>query len=251
MIYLTGDTHGSADIHKIFLFSEKMDKLGKKLSKEDYLIILGDFGLIWNNPMYRPLEFRNEEYFLNKLDELPFTLLFVDGNHENFSRLNSYPVSLWNGGKVSYIRESIIHLKRGQVFNLAGKRFFVMGGATSIDKAYRRKGISYWEEENISSENMDEAFNNLAKVADSVDYVLTHAAPIKIARELVEIQFFRYSEDVNEMHLGDIASKINFEKWYCGHYHLDYEVENYTCLYRKIVALDGTEEYCFDKGYDL
>ncbi len=242
MIYLTGDTHGSIDIQKIFDFADRMDYEGKELSKDDYLIVLGDFGLIWHDKMQCPLKFRQEEYLLDLLDELPFTTLFIDGNHENHVRLNSYPVSFWKGGKVSFIRKSVIHLKRGQIFDLDGKKFFTTGGATSIDKAFRHRGISYWEEENISAEDLDEAFANLAKVSNSVDYVLTHAAPVDFARELVEKQYFKYGADINEMHLRDIQSAIRFTKWYCGHYHLDYENGKCKCLYNEIVALDENGE---------
>ena len=45
-IFITGDTHGSTDISKLGLsrFWE-----AERLTKNDYVIILGDFGLIWDN----------------------------------------------------------------------------------------------------------------------------------------------------------------------------------------------------------
>ena len=58
-----------------------------------------------------------------------FTLLFVDGNHENYDLLAEFPVQMWHGGKVQMIRENVIHLMRGQMFNLQGRRFFTFGGA--------------------------------------------------------------------------------------------------------------------------
>ena len=121
-IVLVGDTH--ADIRRFssdnFPFND--------FTKDDYVIILGDFGLVWDNE-----ESPYETYWLNWLEEKPWTTLFIDGNHENFDRLNSYPIEYWNGGKVQRIRPSIMHLMRGQVFELQGKKFFTFGGASSHD----------------------------------------------------------------------------------------------------------------------
>ena len=70
MIYITGDTHIPIDIKKLNTknFSEQ-----KTLTKEDYVIICGDFGGVWNG--------KNEEkYWLNWLKNKNFTTLFIDGN---------------------------------------------------------------------------------------------------------------------------------------------------------------------------
>lgn len=49
------------------------------------------------------------------------------------TRLNEMPIEYWNGGKIHRVRPSVIHLMRGQVFNLQGKMFFTFGGASSHD----------------------------------------------------------------------------------------------------------------------
>ena len=46
MIYVTGDTHGSYDLHKL---NAKNFPEQRALTKSDYVIVLGDFGLVWNN----------------------------------------------------------------------------------------------------------------------------------------------------------------------------------------------------------
>ena len=108
MIYLTGDTH--AEFNR---FSRKIFDA----SENDYVIICGDFGGVWNESSY-------QKYWLDWLAAKPWTTLFVDGNHENYDLLASYPVSQWHGGKVHYIRPNVIHLMRGQVFVIDGLRFF-------------------------------------------------------------------------------------------------------------------------------
>ena len=132
MIYITGDTHGRHDFVKLLYFADAHPELTKK----DYVIIAGDFGGVWSE--------RGLETTLSMYAHLPFTTLFVDGNHENFDMLGSYPVEIWNGGKVHKISQDIIHLMRGQVFEIEGKTFFTFGGATSIDKYLRIEGISWW-----------------------------------------------------------------------------------------------------------
>lgn len=123
MIYATGDTHGNFQRFKPEFFSEQAD-----MTRSDHVIICGDFGGVWDGS-------QKEEQTLDWLERLPFTTLFVDGNHENFDRLAEYPVEEWQGGNVHFIRPHVIHLMRGQVFEIDGYTFFIMGGAQSHDIA--------------------------------------------------------------------------------------------------------------------
>ena len=123
-IYVTGDCHGTFS-----KFNTSNFELQRSLDKDDYVIICGDFGGIWSTDV----ENREEKYWMSWLADKPYTTLFVDGNHENFDRLNSYPVEIWNGGKVHKINQSVIHLMRGQIFELAGQKIFTFGGAQSHD----------------------------------------------------------------------------------------------------------------------
>ena len=95
------------------------------MDRDDYIIVCGDFGFWSDTP--------EEEYWLDWLEKKPFTILWVDGNHENFTRLNELPVHEWHGGKVHFIRPHVIHLMRGQLHNIEGNTFFTMGGAQSHD----------------------------------------------------------------------------------------------------------------------
>lgn len=93
----------------------------KNMTKSDYVIICGDFGGVWDGS-------RKERQTLDWLESLPFTVLFVSGNHENFDLLKVLPTEEWHGGKVQFIRPHVIHLLRGQVFEIEGYTFFTMGG---------------------------------------------------------------------------------------------------------------------------
>lgn len=236
-ILLTGDIHGTHDIHK--LSSDHFNKNNElNLTKDDHLIICGDFGLIWD---YRG-ENDTEKYWLDWLEEKPWTTLFVDGNHECMTRLNSeFPIEEWNGGKIHRIRDSIIHLMRGQVFTIEDKKFFVNGGAYSHDIEYRTEGVSWWSQEVPSFCEREEAIANLADHDWKVDYVITHDAPEHIAGILV-----RYSGDWSrkldeyERWLQEIADKLEFKQWFHGHHHQDIEFDQgkFQSMYNDIVALD-------------
>lgn len=66
---MTGDIHASYDIAK--LSESCFDTAG--LTKDDYVIICGDFGLVWNNSA-------SEQYWLRWLDaslSRPYSLMVI------------------------------------------------------------------------------------------------------------------------------------------------------------------------------
>ena len=113
MIYITGDTHGD-----FARFSTKrLRRTGMELTKEDYIIICGDFGLCWAKD-------KTFEYHCKNFAEKPYTILWVQGNHENYDMIGEYPLEEWHGGKARHIiLDKVILLERGQVFEIDGKTF--------------------------------------------------------------------------------------------------------------------------------
>ena len=217
MIYVTGDIHGEVDISKLNTQNFSQAKEG------DYLIICGDFGLIWD---IKPS--KNEEYWLKWLSKKPWTTLFVDGNHENFDRLKNYPITEKWGGKVQKIYDKVYHLMRGEIYTIEGKKIFTFGGAFSHDKMYRREGISWWEDELPSKEECECAMANLKSVEDTIDIIITHDAPKSIARrygyDRVDMSqvYATDKEDITAF-LEHISHFVNYKQWYCGHYHMDFD----------------------------
>lgn len=227
MIYITGDTHRDLDIWKIqgFSFPE-----ADGLTKDDYVIIAGDFGGIWYGD-------ERDESFLLQYRNMPFTTLFVDGNHENFDRLNTYPVEEWNGGKIHKINPSVIHLMRGQIYNIDGRSFFTFGGALSIDKEIRTEGSSWWRQEEATYAEMDEALRNLEKEDYNIDYIITHAAPDSIKKKLLTGK--EAFDSSTERFLDEILTRTNYKHWYCGHYHIDKTIpeKKFDVLYDRVMKI--------------
>ena len=222
MIVLTADIHGIVNFKSI-----KKNIILKNLTMSDYFIVCGDFGIIWNE----------DNELLTWFNSQAFQTLFIDGNHENFSILNNYPVTKWNGGKIHRISSKVIHLMRGQVFEIDEKKIFIFGGAFSLKRVSGNSPIYTWEEEMPSQNEYDEGLNNL-KIKDfKVDYVLTHTAPKKWLNEINELEN-EYERKLNE-YLDEIEEKTQYRHWYFGHFHKDISKEKYTVLYKKIIFLRG------------
>lgn len=232
-VFITSDTHGHFDIGKL---NSDNFPTGKELTKDDYVIICGDFGLVFDQT-----ETDEEKYWLGWLGSKPWTTLFVDGNHENFARLNAYPVEEWHGGKVHKIRPSIIHLMRGQVFDINGYKWFTYGGAESTDQQWRTPYKTWWPEETPSLEEYNEGVRNLRAVDFKVDYIVTHAMP----QSYLENFFYRAYTKPNRTpyQLQDFKSMCEYRDWYCGHYHMDVSLDKtFHILYHKIIEVDFDKE---------
>lgn len=219
MIFATGDMHGHIDISKL---DTKNFPQQKELTKNDYVVVCGDFGLTWDLS-------NRTKYWLDWLDDKPFTTLFVDGNHENFDLLDTCFVFQWNGGKIHRIRPSVIHLMRGQVFDIDGRTIFTMGGAESHDKEWRIAGRSWWKEEMPSADEYEEAIRNLDRVNNRVDLIFTHCAPTSLNK---------YGTDKLTDFLQRIKRTVEYDKWCFGHYHVDEQWgEKEFCLYNTIMEV--------------
>lgn len=253
MIYLTGDTHG-----EFARFSNRqMRSSGFELASDDYMIVCGDLGLCWSPD-------RTFAYNCRFFEEKPYTVLWVQGNHENYDMIREYPLEEWHGGKVRHIvRDKVILLERGQVFRIEGKTFFTFGGASSHDiqggildrndpdfrrkvKQARIKDLSYrilreswWPEELPSKEEMSEGIKNLGKVDNEVDYIITHCCGTGVQKVLDPGPGCLYEPDVLTDYFDQIEERVQYKHWYFGHYHEDVEVDSkHTVLYRAMISLE-------------
>ena len=235
LILITGDLHGEIDVAKLTRKGIHKKALSK-LTKSDYLIICGDFGFIWDGSA-------SDKWWLKWLDAKPFTTLFIDGNHENYDLLDSYPVSQWNGGNVHQIMPSVYHLMRGQVFTIDGLRFFTMGGAMSHDIECRVEGQSWWRREMPDNAEYKTAWDNLEANDWKVDYVITHSMPDWLLSELQMTDVY-FSTELNQF-FSQISEKLSFRRWYSGHYHVDGVApahRKYRFIYNDIVRINPEKE---------
>ena len=232
-VYISGDTHGAFQ-----RFTARNFPQLKGMGRDDHVIVTGDFGGVWAGE-------QADKHKLDWLEDRPFTTLFVDGNHENFDLLNACPEQQWHGGRVHVVRPHVLHLMRGQIFEIGGLTWFTMGGAASQDiddgildpagpdfeyKYWRMRrmgayfrvlGLSWWPEEMPSDEEYAEAEANLERVGWNVDCVLTHCAPISVTKALDP----SYRPDRLTDFLESVKERCQFDLWFCGHYHLNQVID--------------------------
>lgn len=248
MIFVCGDVHGEYDIDKLY-YLQKLDA-HLKLSRKDYLIIAGDFGGIWgrNAP-------NTDEKLIKRLyeDTFPWTTLWVDGNHENFNKIESYPVTEMFGGRVQKISPHCIHLMRGEVYIIEGKKIFTMGGGLSVDQNHRIPQISWWPQEYPSQAEKNNAIKNLEANNWEVDYVITHTCPLSAMPSLEPLMppwspsfDDKKDDELSVWFDAEICPRLKYKRWYFGHFHVDHKFDKYSALFNNVVELGEEKLYSED-----
>ena len=214
MIYLLSDQHGGECVGGLKKYYEIA-------TEDDLLIILGDVGLKFTDTEENRAF---DELFLSS----PKKIAFLDGNHENFKHLYSYPEEDWCGGKVHRLTENIVHLERGYVYEIGRKSFFVFGGCKSSE-IWKERGL-WQKEETPTEEELFRAYANLKKCGNRVDYILTHK--YECGNE------DSYSEELLAL-CRYIDSEVCFRHWYSGHWHEDRKRdEKHTFVYDELVVVE-------------
>lgn len=236
MLYIFGDLHGIDNIN--YRFSKMNFKEGPSLTKNDYVIILGDFGIPWffeEHPNYIK-ELRS----IAELSKRKWTTLFIDGNHENFINLKKLPTETRFGSEVGVLADDIYHLKRGKIYNIDGRNIFTFGGAHSIDKHDRIEGVSWWKEEETNYKETEEALQNLSVVSNNVDLVLTHTISRREASNLLGIPKYMLEKCSVSKFFDLLEKEISYKAWFYGHFHREHFNNrlNQFCLYETYCKVD-------------
>ena len=246
-ILVASDPHGDLTMDNLKRLRRDCEEGVKILTKDDYVIICGDFGLLWNyEALGRSVGSNTSDWcwaedelkLLDWYNSCPWTTLFVDGNHENFWRLRTYPITEWHGGRVQKISESIIHLMRGEIYNINGYSIFTMGGAMSTDRGTATGTEDYdigkwwWPEEIPSAAEWNKAYQNLEANDFKVDFIISHECPNGIKWH----KRFLTSEVSNRLEM--IRQTTDFTHWFCGHLHVDEDYGNISILYNRILPIE-------------
>lgn len=249
MLWVTGDLHGGNSAYHI---SSARFKPTQK--RGDICFCCGDLGGVWFHDYHTNMSNkRNEDYFLEQKLRQRVLWLAVDGNHENFARLfgGEFSVVELFGGKAYKIRDHVYYLKRGEVFEIEGKRFLAFGGANSHDRfgakvrsfawgrdhdyiPPRKEGIDWWAEEIPSKEDFDNACRNLDRVGWQVDQVITHTCPKSQRKHF--LQSSRVSDPVEDM-LEEIYQRLDFKEWHFGHFHIEKKEGKFHCHWEKVKGI--------------
>jgi len=229
MVYITGDKHGDYD--QVIEFCYK-----NNTSKNDIMIILGDAGINYY--------LDSKDYTLkNHLKEVPITLFCIHGNHEERPyNIAGYKSKIFNDGIVYYEENypNILFAKDGEVYNFNGVSTLVIGGAYSVDKYYRLAlGYNWYESEQPNEKIKNDVRKTLKNYNNKIDVILSHTCPFKY------MPYEVFLENVNQLDvdksteefLDEIENNTQYQKWYCGHYHTDKQVDKIRFMMNDIEEL--------------
>lgn len=163
-VLFLGDIHGQFNV---------LDEIHQRgfAGAGDTVIQVGDFGV--------SKKFLNPQY-ISQLFNLPYRLLFIDGNHDDYDVIRS-----WGSDPIIEITNNVFFVSRGHVMEIEGQLYGFMGGADSVDKnmRYVTDGPNrdwFWEER-ITDADMQRLRDNVNN--RRLDYLITHAPPMKVIQQ--------------------------------------------------------------------
>ena len=148
------------------------------------------------------------------------------------------------GGTV-YIEDNypnLIFAKDGEIYNIDGYSVLVIGGAYSVDKEYRLLyGRKWFKDEQLTEKEMDDILNKVR--GEHFDIVLTHTVPYKYEPREVFIEGLDQSkvDKSMEFFLDKIEESIDYDKWYCGHYHTEKMIDKIEFMFGRMKIFNKNE----------
>ena len=226
VITITGDTHRKFE--RLLSFTKKFGVVSG-----DLMIILGDACINYYGG-------GKDDLIKYRLSKLGINLLCIHGNHEMRPESTGlYSEKEWHGGKV-YVEDAypfLMFAKDGEIYDIAGYKTIVIGGAYSVDKFYRlSRGYQWFDDEQPSEATKAYVEQQLERSNWNVDVVLSHTVPYKYRPVDHFIRDLDQStvDSITERWLGEIEERLSYKKWYAGHYHCDRDTDNLKIMYKKV-----------------
>jgi len=218
-ILILGDHHGN--YNRIF------DKIYKNQIKNCLLIHVGDGGEGFKP---RDEELKTFNILNEKFSSLGIQYMSIRGNHSDPSYFD---------GSVNLSHFKLLPDYHTEIIN--DEKFLFVGGAVSIDRVYRKEGLSYWS---------DELFVLKPELVEKCDVLITHSAPTWIGpidKEGISswcekdptLWDLCYKERKDHDELIRLAKPTMH---YCGHFHSYHWVEMNGC-YSTILAIEQIKEH--------
>lgn len=256
-VYVTGDIHGDP----IKRFSFKAHPKLRELTKDDYMIVLGDCGVPfgYQAPWFNEKEF---EYQKQWLSNQKYSFIFICGNHDDYDYVETLPqVNVFNNGSVRKMLDNVFYIDTPGVYDIADQHCLIIPGAESHDvqdgildpqdetfpetyhkwkkdysKMFRVKHWNWWEQEKVDTSAIKEHVNEW--IDDHFDFVFTHDSPCLQRWDYWEKRWSILTD--SERALEFVYYQIEFDAWFHGHFHewCQYGVDNnVTCIYTEIMEV--------------
>ena len=219
MIYVTGDTHG--DISRF-----KQRKI-KRLKKDDTLVVCGDLGFVYDDS-------EQEKKALKWLSKRKYTVIFVDGAHDNTELLEKYELCDFAGAPARRINDKVYMLLRGNVYTIEEKKIFAFGSGLSESYNIVSDIVSSNAGSLPTSEETANGIKNLEKAGNEIDFIVTYDAPISAKTYIGE----NANNNGLNIYLEEVYKVANFKCWYFGRYHKDKAVTRlFKAMYEDVLPM--------------
>ena len=128
------------------------------------------------------------------------------------------------------------------MYEFEGKKCLIIGGAYSVDKDYRlARGWNWFSDEQPDEEVKEKVEETLRGLNYKVDYILSHTCPLRympVEAFLPTIDQSTVDKSTEEW-LGKVEARVECERWYCGHYHIEKKIDKMRFVFRDIEMLEG------------
>lgn len=244
--FITGDKHRHFD--RVKSFCHEMNT-----RRKDVLIILGDAGFNYYDD-------KRDDDLKKEISTLNITFFCLHGNKENRPQnVGTYGIRSFCGGKVYYEPKypNIYFAIDGEIYTFEGKKYMVVGGAHSVDKMRcLEEGTPFWYDE--MPDDTVKAFveQRLHNEGNKIYGMMTHTCPIdylptemfmstrqnsdikRKPRKANSKKLFKPDIDRStEIWLGELEKKLDYNVWFCGHYHIDKKIDKIRMMYNDICPL--------------
>lgn len=256
--FITGDKH--RNFENVKEFCREMNT-----RRKDVLIILGDAG-------FNYFDDKRDDKLKKEISDLNITLFCLHGNKENRPQnVGTYGIRSFCDGKVYYEPKypNIYFAIDGEIYNFEGRKYMVVGGAHSVDKIRCLEDeLPFWYDEMPDNTIKNKVEEKLLNEGNEIFGMMTHTCPIDylptemfmstkqnmiIKRKPYKAKSKKlFKPDIDrstEIWLGKLEKNLKYEVWFCGHYHIDKQIDKIHMMFHDICPLHTklleNEQYIF------
>jgi len=226
-ILMVGDIHGDW---------ESLNQLIAG-TKPNIIIQVGDFGYWPHMDGSSTFSHYCDIWKQNGIENGDCKIFWCDGNHENHDVLDLL-VSAYGKDDPIEVMNNVFYMPRMSTIKINDEVFLFIGGADSIDKQYRIKGISWWEQETIKQKDI----YNLPNI--DIVIVISHTCPM-VAFEHIKPFYGEKKTDPSCIALQTVFSESNPNMWFFGHFHKENVFDHNECQFYGLgMPRTGTRWWC-------
>lgn len=244
-IYFTGDIHGNFEPFAFYVTAQKQ-------LHDCHVFVCGDIGM----GFYKLNYYHNTLTRINKkFKEKNIFVYFIRGNHDD-------PIYFTDNSPIAVTLSNIRFVKDYEIISINDHNILCVGGATSVDRIYRKENETWWRDEYVHEYNIDKIQN-----INDVDIVVTHCTPMFSQPKYVRITWMSDEDDTIAKQDRNILCNIYFKLykhikyWFYGHYHAHYELfvpndelsehDKYMLSSGAVINEDEYNEGCKFVGLDM